>query len=79
MVPEDTPDDVKAVLEEAFLAACETQTLKDFADQNYAVFYKWTGEEADANCAKAQSVMSWMLYDMGKTEYSPADFGIEKP
>lgn len=79
MVPKDTPDDIKATLEEAFLKACDSQVLKDFAEQNYAVFYKWTGAEADENCAKTQSVMSWMLHEMGKTQYSPADFGIPKP
>lgn len=79
MVPEDTPDDVKAALEEAFLAACDSESLKDFAEQQYAVFYKWTGEEADENCAKAQSVMSWMLYEMDKTEFNPADFDIPQP
>jgi len=79
MVPKDTPDDVKAELKKAFLAACESDSLKSFAEQNYAVFYKWTGEEADKNVKKAQSVMSWMLYDMDKTEFNPADFGIEKP
>jgi len=79
MIPEDTPDDVKAALETAFLEACESESLKTFAEQNYAVFYKWVGEEADKNVAKAQSVMSWMLYEMGKTEYSPEDFGIPKP
>jgi tripartite-type tricarboxylate transporter receptor subunit TctC len=79
MIPDDTPEDVKAELEKAFLAACESESLQTFAEQNYAVFYKWTGEEADANCAKAQSVMSWMLYEMDKTEFNPEDFGIPQP
>ena len=38
-----------------------------------------TGEEARAFCAKAQSTMSWILQDMGLTEFSPEDFGIPKP
>lgn len=79
MVPNDTPEDIKAELEKAFLAACESDSLKAFAEQNYAVFYKWVGEEADKNCAKAESVMSWMLYDMEKTEFNPEDFGIPQP
>ncbi|WP_461206248.1 tripartite tricarboxylate transporter substrate binding protein [Clostridium sp. DL1XJH146] len=79
MVPKDTPDDVKAELEKAFLDACESDSLKTFAEQNYAVFYKWVGEEADTNVAKAQSVMSWMLYEMEKTEFNPEDFNIPKP
>lgn len=79
MVPKDTPQDVKDALEVAFLEACDSDSLKSFAEQQYAVFYKWVGEEADENCAKAQSVMSWMLYDMGKTEFSPEDFNIPRP
>lgn len=79
MVPQDTQDDVKATLEEAFLKACDSDTLKTFAEENYAVFYKLTGDEAQEMCIKAQSVMSWMLYNMDKTEYSPADFDIPEP
>ncbi|SHH59817.1 tripartite tricarboxylate transporter substrate binding protein [Clostridium grantii] len=79
MIPKDTPEDVKAEIQKAFLAACDSKALKEFSDQNYGVIYKWVGEEADKNCAKAQSIMSWMLYEMEKTEFNPADFNIPKP
>ena len=79
MVPKDTPDDIKAEIEKTFLDACESASLKQFAENNYAVLYKLVGAEADALTRHQQSVMSWMLYDMGKTEHSPEEVGIPKP
>jgi len=78
-VPVDTPDDVKAKLKEAFDAAMASDQIKQFADEQYAVIYNLTGDEAREFCKKAQSTMSWILDDMGLTEYSPADFDIPKP
>ena len=78
-VPSDTPDDVKAKLKEAFDAAMASEEIKKFAEEQYAVFYNLSGQEAQDFCIKAESLMSWILQDMGLTEHSPDKFGIEKP
>lgn len=79
MVPIDTPDNIKAELKEAFSEAMEKDSIKKFAEEQYAVIYNLTGEEARELCAGAQSTMSWMLFEMGKTERSPEAVGIPKP
>lgn len=79
MVPVDTDAAKVAVLQEAFDKAMASDAISKFAEDQFAVIYNLTGEEARAFAAKAQSTMSWMLQDMGLTEYSPEDFGIPKP
>jgi tripartite-type tricarboxylate transporter receptor subunit TctC len=79
MVPADTPADAIEKLQEAFAVAMASDEIKAFAEAQYAVFYNLTGEEARAYCAKAQSTMSWILHEMGLSEFSPEEFGIPKP
>lgn len=79
MIPADTPADVIATLQTSFAAAMASDDVKTFAEAQYAVIYNMTGEEARAFCAKAQSTMSWILDEMGLSEFSPEEFGIAKP
>lgn len=78
-VPKDSPDEVKEVLKKSFTTAMESKEVKDFAVAQHAVIFNLTGKEASDYCAKAESLMSWLLDDLGLTEHSPADFGIPKP
>jgi len=79
MLPADTDPAILAKYKEAFDVAMTSPEIKTFAENQYAVIYHKTGEEARELAAKAQSVMSWILDDMGLTEYSPEDFDIPKP
>jgi tripartite-type tricarboxylate transporter receptor subunit TctC len=79
MVPVDTPSDVIAKLQEAFAVAMASEAVKTFSEEQYAIIYNLTGEEAREFSAKAQSTMSWILHEMGLSEFSPEDFGIPKP
>ncbi|MDH8678081.1 tripartite tricarboxylate transporter substrate binding protein [Fusibacter bizertensis] len=79
MLPADTDAAIIAKFEEAFKVAMASQEIQDFATSQYAVIYNLTGEEASAVAAKAQSTMSWILNDMGLTEYSPEEFNIPRP
>ncbi len=78
-VPKDTPDNVKAKLKEAFDAAMKSDEIKTFAEQQYAVIFNLSGQEASKLAATAESNMCWMLQDMGKTTRSPEDTKIPKP
>lgn len=79
MVPADTDAAKVAALQDAFDVAMASDAIAKFAEDQFAVIYNLTGEEARAFAAKAQSTMSWMLQDMDMTEFSPEDFGIPKP
>jgi hypothetical protein len=68
------------VLQDAFAVAMASDAVAKFCPEDqYAVIYNLTGDEARAFSAKAQSTMSWILHDMGLSEFSPEDFGIPKP
>ncbi len=79
MVPADTDKAIVTKLQEAFDQAMASDDIAAFAEDQYAVIYNMTGEEARAFCAKAQSTMSWILQDMGLTEFSPEEFDIPRP
>ncbi len=78
-VPVDTPDHVKAKLTEAFAVAMNSQEIKQFAEEQYAVIFNITGEEASKFAAASQSNLCWQLFEMGMTERNPEDLGIPKP
>ncbi|MCF8018647.1 MAG: tripartite tricarboxylate transporter substrate binding protein [Vallitaleaceae bacterium] len=79
MVPADTDPARVKVLKDAFEVAMASDEIAKFAEEQYAVMYNLTGDEARAFSAKAQSTMSWILQDMGLTEFSPEDFDIPRP
>lgn len=78
-LPKDTPADVVAKFKEAFDAAMASDDMKKFAEQQYAVVFNLTGDEASKLAATAESNMCWMLQDMGKTTRSPEATKIAKP
>lgn len=79
MLPNDVPADVKAKIKEAFTAAMASDTVKKFAEEQFAVIYNLTGEDSVNLGLSTQSTMSWVLFEMGKTQRSPEELGISKP
>ncbi len=78
-VPVDTPADVKAKLTSAFKAAMVNPDMVKFASDQVAVIYNKSGADAKAMAQKSESNLCWILNDLGKTTYSPADRGIARP
>lgn len=78
-VPTDTPADVKAKLMSAFKAAMANPDMTKFAADQIAVIFNKTGVEAKAMAQKSESNLCWILFDLGKTTFSPADRGIARP
>jgi tripartite-type tricarboxylate transporter receptor subunit TctC len=75
----DSPDDVKAVLTDAFNKALETDAVKNWAKENFYVISGKTGAEASAEFARLESLFGWTLYELGAAKIDPADLGIPKP
>ena len=78
-MPIDTEDEIKMELKKAFDIAMKSDSIDQFAKEQYAIIYNLTGQEAKDFCAKAESSMCWILNDMGLTINSPEEFGINKP
>ncbi len=78
-IRQDAPDDVKATLGDAFSKAMETDAVKKWAADNFYVLSGKTGEEAQKEYLKLESVFSWALHDLGAAKIDPATLGISKP
>jgi tripartite-type tricarboxylate transporter receptor subunit TctC len=78
-VPADTPAPVKARLTTAFKAAMADPSMIKFAEDQMAVIYNRSGAEAKTMAQKSESNLTWILFDLGKTTFSPAERGIAKP
>jgi len=78
-VPADTPADVKARLAAAFKATMATPDMVAFAETRVATIFNKFGADAKAMVQKSESNLCWILNDLGKTTYSPADRGIARP
>jgi tripartite-type tricarboxylate transporter receptor subunit TctC len=77
-VDDDCSDNVKQTLSDAFHQAWETEGFQTYLAENYITPLGYSGEEAENYIRKWQQVTTWILYDAGQVQYSPADFGITR-
>jgi len=78
-VRDETPDDIKAVLTDAFEEAMESDAVREWAEENYYVISGKTGEAAKEEFFRLESLFSWTLHELGAAEIDPAELGIPKP
>jgi tripartite-type tricarboxylate transporter receptor subunit TctC len=78
-VPMDTPDDIKAVLADAFKKALATDKMKKWAKDNYYLLSGKTGAEASEEFNKLESLFGWTLWELGAAKVNPETLGIPKP
>ncbi|MEO3999361.1 tripartite tricarboxylate transporter substrate binding protein [Mesorhizobium sp. CAU 1732] len=78
-VKRDTPDDIKAKLDEAFTAALADARVSEFIEESGMVRMDISGAEADEFMRRWQSVTSWILQDTGDAKVSPETLGIPRP
>jgi tripartite-type tricarboxylate transporter receptor subunit TctC len=78
-VANTAPDEVKAVLTEAFDKAIASDTVTEWAKANYYDIGGQSGEEAQAIFSKLESTFAYTLKELGSTAVDPESLGIEKP
>ena len=78
-VPADAPEDVKAVIADAFKKALETDKVKQWAKENYYLLSGKTGEEAKKEFNNLESLFGWTLWELKAAKVDPATLGIPKP
>jgi tripartite-type tricarboxylate transporter receptor subunit TctC len=78
-IRKDAPEDVKAVLVDAFNKAMATDKVKEWAKENYYLLSGKTGEEAAAEFDKLESNFAWTLWELEAAKVDPATLGIPKP
>jgi tripartite-type tricarboxylate transporter receptor subunit TctC len=75
----DAPQVAKDAITEAFLAAMETEAVKQWAEDSYVILSGKYGDEANAHMAKLESLFGWKLYELGAAQIDPASLGIPRP
>ncbi|SDM36974.1 Tripartite-type tricarboxylate transporter, receptor component TctC [Franzmannia pantelleriensis] len=80
-VHQDTPDDVKAVLEDAYYNAVASDEFQQFLDDFGGAPLNLSGDEAQEYLDNWQSVTAWSMYDAEAEtiEVSPEELGIPRP
>lgn len=78
-VPADVPEDVKAVLQDAFKKAMATEKVKSWAKENYYLLSGKTGADSKAVFDALESNFAWTLWELGAATVDPATLGIPKP
>lgn len=79
MLPKDTPKPVLAKITEAYKKALETETIKKLAETTSSNPYGKSGEEAKTMVQGLEKVATWLLFELGVANKSPAEFNIPKP
>ena len=75
-VDDETPEELRLKLSEAFRKGWESEGFQQFLAQNYIYPLGLTGQEASDYIKQWQRVTTWFLYDAGQTVYAPDQFGI---
>ncbi|MFG6137836.1 Bug family tripartite tricarboxylate transporter substrate binding protein [Halomonas sp. B23F22_10] len=78
-VRQDTPDDIKATLEDAYAQAVDSEDFQTFLANFGGQPLNLRGDEAKAYLDNWQSVTAWSMYDAGAVETSPEALGIPRP
>jgi tripartite-type tricarboxylate transporter receptor subunit TctC len=78
--PQDVPPEVLETMDQVWAdAVAGSQRLKDYAADRGAVFDPSAGEEAQSRAMGMISQNAWLLFEGGKAQNSPEQFGIPKP
>lgn len=78
LIRRETPPEMIAKLDEAFLWAIEQPEIKEFAEKQALNIVGYYGEEADKFLSFSESGYAWALFNSGLAEKSPEEFGIPK-
>lgn len=76
LVHKDTPKSIVDRLTDAAVDALEDPRWKEFADKYYIQTMGQTGDDFWTKVDNWRSTTTWLLYDAGIAENSPADFDI---
>ena len=78
-VPADTDRQILEVINTAFKKAMASKEMKDYCDKNYMFMINKSLDEAKKEVLNQEKVFTWMMYDLGIAQKSPAMFNIPKP
>lgn len=78
-IRDDSPQEVKDTLNEAFASATETPAFVELMEDRGNTMMNISGAEARDFLDNWQRVTAWAMYDTGGAEISPEEVGIPRP
>ncbi|WDR06175.1 tripartite tricarboxylate transporter substrate binding protein [Devosia rhodophyticola] len=79
-VPKDSPPEVIETMNAIWAdKIANSAAMKEYAGQRGAILDPSSGDAAVAAAMPALTQNVWLMFDGGKTENDPADFGFERP
>jgi tripartite-type tricarboxylate transporter receptor subunit TctC len=78
-VPARVPENVKETIAEVFKKVIASDTMKNWAEQNYYTLSGKTGKEAREEFDKLESLFAWTLWELGAAKVNPETLKIPKP
>lgn len=73
------PENIKETIAEVFKKVIASDTLKNWAEQNYYTLSGKTGKEAKDEFEKLESLFAWTLWELGAAKVNPETLKIPKP
>jgi tripartite-type tricarboxylate transporter receptor subunit TctC len=78
--PKDVPAEVFATMDQVWAEKiANSKTLEEYAADRGARFTPYYGEDAHERAIGMVRQNAWLLYEAGKAQNDPSQFGIEKP
>lgn len=78
-VPAPVPEYVKEIIADVFKKVIASDTMKNWAEQNYYTLSGKTGKEAREEFLKLESLFAWTLWELGAAKVNPETLKIPKP
>jgi tripartite-type tricarboxylate transporter receptor subunit TctC len=78
-LPSDTDPDILSAIKDVFTKSMASPDVGKFAREQLSLIINLSGKEAKAKVQKSESVMSWLLVDLGMNKKNPGDFNIARP
>ncbi|MBB3331677.1 tripartite-type tricarboxylate transporter receptor subunit TctC [Halomonas campaniensis] len=78
-VHQDTPDDIKTILEDAYQQAVASDGFQEFLENFGGTTLNLSGDAAQQYLDNWQSVTAWSMYEAEAVETSPEELGIPRP
>lgn len=78
-IPADSPAEAKEAMARAFAKIMAGEDMEKFRDMQHAELMNLTGGEAAKYIQEAESLTSWLLWELKLAKHDPASLGIPKP
>lgn len=78
-IPKNTPADIIAKIDAAFVKAMDDPKIKTLASERMFVLFGEYGDAAEKSLQAMENAMSWKLHELKIADTSPDKLGIPKP